>query len=374
MTVAAAKKTTTKILALYLDEIHPDFNIRDGWDAEEVDDRYLPGIIELRESILTQGFKASKPVEVYKKDGKYILSEGNRRLAACKSIENYQNHHFSPDLSPGTIWAVEVPQPTKQQLIINQITSNISEECTPFDLSKAAALLMSDESLADEDGLIVTQRTKKEELIARLLGLKTRQMVKFHLALQDLAPALKRIVVEAYQNKESTGIAITSIMRILVKYGAGIGNTAISTAFQESSSTGNKITFQRLEEIAESLRAANKKQESSQAEEQPEEVITTVDADEVVTIEAETIDSDEDLTPATATTDAPTAKQELAANRKSRSETGLLLDLGRLGKKIYVPLAETATSDNGLTAFTLKEEDANELLELLAAIDELDLK
>lgn len=378
-------KPKTKMLALHLDEIKTEFNIRDGWNGDgDIDDRYFPGLEELRVSIETQGFKASKPVEVFRKDGKYILSEGNRRVAASKLVEGYSEHVFAADLPPGHIWAVEVTPPSQQELIVNQITSNISEECTPFDISKAAQLLMSDPTLADADGVIVTKKSQREDLVAKLLNLNSRQRVKLYLALQSLNPGLKRILLESSQSNEPAIVALYSVMRILSEYGEHVGNQALSTALQEGIDKGSRIGYPRIKEIAEAIKNAGKKTEPADEE----ETITIVNEDEVEETPFELTDDEtveeaeeteettvfvgEEASEKLAELNSPQSKEQ-STNRKSNSQAGLLLELGKLGKKIYHSVIDTLTTDGGTTTIMLKEEEADKLVELLSAIDELDL-
>jgi hypothetical protein len=402
-----------KSIIVNLDDVRFEFNVRDGWGADEVDERYIPGLLELQESILKQGFKASKPIEVYSADdGGYIVTEGNRRLKACKMVEGYQNHSFSPDLPPGHIYAVEIPKPNMADLVINQISSNIAEECTPFDIAKAARILIDDPSLMDENGKPMKSvkargQVAREERVAKLLGLSGRQAVQLHLMLLELDEGIKKILIASLANEKSSNeklpqrISISTAMRIMHHYKPENGNIILNMAIKNAIDSRTRQTYDMVRDLAESMFGEKKEEKKSQltdktpaaTEPKPINIIDKED-DDIFEDEKEEVkvsevkvtekfvefeDEEEDLTTvvvpaatATATEKPPKATQDLAKKRE-QSEGAIILQLARLIKEMSAEIADNLEIDGGVATLIFDSKKAERLLELSSAVSEFEL-
>jgi hypothetical protein len=257
-----------KIVAIPVKSIKVSFNIRYGWDADNILDAYKSGIDDLKSSIRTWGFKPNEPLEVYASGELgdnglpiYNLVEGHRRFAAIQHIlsEN-PDYNFGNGLSNGEVWAFVSQKPESTLLLLaSQIDANKSQGNTGLD--KAKAISFAIEFAIEENKKSASKKAKSVlylEIGSKIAGLQSWQSVESFYHTYQLPDIVKDWIQESELNKDiPISLTFSTAADIVTKYKVEKSSKLLTEALNiviDKPETvklfGNKISKEWLHDLA----------------------------------------------------------------------------------------------------------------------------
>jgi hypothetical protein len=382
-----------KIVAIPVKNIKVAFNIRHGWDADNILDAYKSGIADLESSIRTWGFKPNEPLEIYTSgevndagETLYTLVEGHRRFAAIQSIlSESPEHNFGNGLANGEVWAFISPKSESLlDLLASQFDANKSQGNTRLDTAKAIYTVI-------ESGEVKGKKIHAYPIIGeRIAGLKSWQSVDSFYMTYQLPDEVKDWIQDSELNEDlPIALSFSTAAEIVTYYKVKDSSVLLAEALKiatEKPETvklfGNKILKSWLHELAVQLKlgkvppsTATKKEKSVKVLEStaPTKDITSVTEEDIADVDTQS-ETLSQLTPKaterrSTTQQSPKPKQPSATTPVLLQERVKTLVLKMLAEKAGEHIVNGRSDvDSGKFIIELPVDIGEDLAELISSL------
>lgn len=206
-------------VALSIHEIHQLSNVRYGWNT--IKKIYDSKTKELVASMLASGYKKQHPIAVFFKDGKLIVEDGHRRLAAAEIAS--EEKALVEDMPRGYVWAIiiEAPStevsdgkttyslPSEVKLGINQVNSNKFLSRTAMDVSMIVQQVI-DAEIVDTSTGKPAGKAAKYLILEKELGLSRNRVERYYFWAKYLTTSVKEWIQESEIAEDLLQVSIST--------------------------------------------------------------------------------------------------------------------------------------------------------------------